>query len=379
MRTGSRSPRAYWRALFSVVALCGATVAMAAGSGTLDVRVVPPGNSHQLFSAPVLSLSGTWTDSCTPRVDSAVLDGADLTIQAHTTQAPCTAAQTSYRQNFAVAGTTPVRLARAVYRVRVYLSQGNNAARLAAFQLLDLSGPQVNVLPESGFWWSVDAPDSPALTGTGIGIERQGDHIAASLMSFDDSGAAVWYFGSAALSGRSTQIDLVRLHGGDDGFAAAGSRPVAEPGPSLAIEFHGPAQASAFLLRSQDDGRGVGVRALTLARAPFQATPAGKSWAGRWVLVGDGEATGNVAPRVFELQQLSTVDGDGFRLDASDANARLECRLGVGTETGNGQQPAVCVLSGDGAVLANFDRVGLDHLAGQTPDGVLVKLVRIPQ
>lgn len=343
---------------------CGA---QAQPAGDIDIQastLAPRGSAAQ-----TLQLHGTWPDSCTPRVDRAVLEGADLTVQLRTPSARCVAGDTAWQQFFRPEGTHGGILPRQVYRVSVHV---DDSPEVTAFQLLDLSDGNNAITPENGFWWSVDDPDSgPALAGTGIGIEYQDGRVAASLLGFNERGEATWYFGSAELRDRSVQLELVALEGGDDGFSVPGSRPHTRPGPQLAIEFHGPAHASAWLMQASPAG--LRLRDVQLSRASFHQGAPGAAWQGRWVLVATAADAAPDHAQRLDLQQASMLADDHFILHDMASTTALECR----TTLPEGP-PALCTLLRDQVAVADLDRIGLDRMSGYFSDGSAMMLLRIP-
>jgi hypothetical protein len=354
--------------VFSVLAI----VAHAAGTpGPLRIALQAADGAGTPASGPRLIVSGRAPAQCAPQVDRVTLDGADLSILLKTPRMACDARHTTpfaLRVDPAAAAGMPL-LPGQVYRVRIF-ADGADATHLLAFHLLDTGSRASAPLPESGFWWSEAAAGSPpASAATGLSIESQDGKLAVGLLGFADSGAATWYFGSAPSSGRTAVVSLVQLANGDPTFAPVGSRPSAQAGPRLEIEFVSPTRAHAYLVRS-DAGRDIEVRALDVARSRFSTGPIGSEWSGQWVLVPDDNGT----PRVFEFTDPSSRDAENFHLADAGTGASLDCRLAHGT-----QHPDLCTLSIAAAALADFDQIGLDRLGGHGSDGVRVQLLRVPR
>ena len=318
-----------------------------------------------------IGLSGQAPLHCAPTIDRVTLDGVDLSIDLKSPHTGCDSTRTlpfNLRVDSAASAGVPI-LTGQVYRVRVY-TELDGSASLLAFHLIDTNSADSAPTPESGFWWSQASADSgPASPGTGASIESQDGHIAVGLFGFSESGAATWSFGSAQPSGRVASVSLVQLANGDPPFAPTGSQPSANGGPRLEIQFLSPSRALAWLVR-QKDGRDLEVRPLVLARSNFATGPVGSAWSGQWVLVPDDNGT----PRVFEFSDPSSQDADSFHLADTGNDASLDCRLAPGT-----QQPEVCTLSAATVPLADFDQVGIDHLAGRNSDGGHIRLIRIPR
>lgn len=361
------------RKLAALVATAGlafaasATCIAATADAGLRVRFeTPAGLSAR--QPPSVAIYGQAAANCIPKIERVEAEGVDLTVELHASRTGCDGARPTpfvlHVDTAAMAGT-PL-LPGQVYRLRVYSDAGGTSS-LAAFRLLDTGLPAA-IEPENGFWWSqAGAEAGPASRSTGISLESQGDQIAISLYGFADSGSATWYFGSARVRGRTVVVPLVELANGDPMFSPTGSEPTAQSGPRLEIEFLAPTRARAWLVRHQD-GVDTAVRMLSLSRTRFAPGEAGASWNGRWVLVADDET----APRQFEFSTPTRQDADAFHLVDDNVNASLDCR-----GNGAGALPDLCTLSVGADVLANFDRIGLDHIDGKLGNGAGVRLIRV--
>lgn len=341
---------------------------------TLDLEA--PGSSSPML-APLLRMHGTWPDSCVPKIQSVRLAGGEIDVVARTATLDCRAGATPYEQRANPALQAGLlHLPPRVYAVRVHLARGTETPHLHRIDLLDATENEPAPAVENGFWWSAALGDDhvPALAGSGISLERQGDQLAAGLFGFDAGGAPTWFFGSARLDQRTARIPLVRLRNGEDLFGEAPAHPVAEIGPELLIEFTGPAQARAWLVRPSATGSAdaIDVRPLLLQRTAFAGPEPGRGWSGRWVQVGDGDR--DYAP-LLELAPSGSEDGDSFRLEDSRAGVTLTCRIAPQPAD---LPPAICTLfQGGSKVLAVFDRIGIDRLEGRTATGGRTRLVRI--
>jgi hypothetical protein len=357
--------------LLGIVALLICVDATAMDRGTMlriELETAPANAARMPHS---IAIRGKAPAHCTPIVGRVTLDGADLSIELGTPQTACDEKHpTSFNLRVdPLASTGLPLLPGQVYRVRVY-STDSGAPELAAFHLLDTSAAASAPTPESGFWWSEASAETGAATaGSGASIEWQDGQLAVGLFGFADSGAATWYFGSARPDGRVASVSLVQLANGDPMFAPTGSKPAAQTGPRLEIEFLSPARARAWLVRNED-GHDTQVRTLTLARSHFATGAIGNTWSGQWVLVPDDNGT----PRVFEFADPSSRDAETFHLADVGNDASLDCRL-----ASISRHPEVCTLSAASAPIADFDQIGIDHLSGRGSDGAHVKLVRVPR
>lgn len=370
-RKRAASARRLIAACLGTLLLAGAAHAVDNAPTDLRASLQATAASDATWAPPRLRLDGAAAERCLPTLDHATLDGVDLSL---TLTAPTSGCADGRRTAFnlfvdpAQATGLPL-LPGQVYRVRVYAANPGGRASLIAFDLLDTNNPGPNPAPENGFWWSEASPGSPASAGTGISLEAQGSQLAIGLFGFGNSGAATWAFGSTQRKGPTADVSLVQLANGDPPFAPSGSQPQAGPAPRLALEFVSPTRARAWLVRSED-GRDVEVRALTLARSRFTDGQTATAWSGPWVLVADDGS----APRTFDFAASGSRDAETFHLADAGRDAQLDCRLAAGT-----RHPDLCTLAAAGAVLADFDQVGLDHLGGRSSSGARIQLLRVPR
>ncbi len=364
----------------SLLTLLAAVLALASADALAQVTDAVQASTQSSFDVSLRSasplfgstqsivVSGSAPSDCVPGFDRLVQDENGLSIHLKRTNSVCAA--TSMRKfripvDFSqIAGEA---LAPMVHPTWIWLDD-NPQVRLVAFALLDASDRNTAPIPENGFWWSQPTRDDAALAGSGVSFDLQSGRLAASLLSFDAVGDSSWQFGSAPLSGRVADIPLVRLVRGDPPFMATGTRPLAEPGPRLAIDLTGPSTAHAWLIRPRAD-HSLEVRSLELARSPFMATPPGGAWSGRWVLVRDDDTSADV----YNLSGFSMIDAETFQLADAASDVNLDCRLTAGAPV---QQADFCTMESAGAEIASFDQVGLDRLSGRTSDGVAVQLLR---
>ena len=351
--------------IFALAMSAGSMSALAADA---SVRISLSSKARNSTS-PQIAIDGGAPSGCVPRIGRSTLDGADLSIELNAPSTGCRPQRTvPYHLRFDTATVTGVNTPPPkVLRVRVFSA---GSAGLVAFRLLDTSTREAAASPENGFWWSQAGSElGRAAAGSGMSLEFQDGHIAASLLGFSETGAATWYFGSAGLVGNVARIPLVQLANGDGWFSAVGTQPEVLSGPRMELEFLSPTRALAYLVRNED-GRDVDVRSLVLTRSVFSSGPAGSAWSGRWVLVAPGGGTA----RVFDFVGAGNRDGESFRLVDTPNAASLECRFGAGTT-----QPEACTLTALAGATVEFDQVGLDHLTGHNTDGAAIQLLRVPQ
>lgn len=338
---------------------------------TLDVRLV--GNALAPQWPADLVIQGMWPNTCLPGVVRTALIDTRIDVLLRSTATGCSEVATPL-----ILRVNPVRasglrqMALGIYQVRLFLLDAAGSARLVGFRLLRAGVDDVSARPESGFWWTQPtASMEPALAGSSLSIEQQGESLAVTLLSYD-AGAPVWYFGSARMPGNIVRVPLLRMSGGDEPFAAPIGNPQAQPGLSLNLQFLGPAQARGWLLRADPaNPDGVQSQELQLLRLPFESTLTGANWRGDWILMVEGARQASVVL----LDDVVTADAESFRLRDQGHQWLLQCRLdGAGNSL-----PAWCSLSGNDTVVADFDRIGLDRLSGLDTEGRQVRLVRVPR
>ncbi|MEO8461530.1 MAG: hypothetical protein ABI451_13455 [Dokdonella sp.] len=373
------------RSLIAGVVAIAASVAAtspwaAMDADTMALSVTDPATAPSRFSSPALTLRGTWPDDCLPRVDQATLNGDELSIHIRTATLHCVQQQTSYELTFYPTlqnGSRPS--SDTAWNAYIFLARGDAAEVLAGFNLIAPTAATTRRLsiPENGFWWS-SRPDQTGgvLAGGGIGLELQGKRLAISLLGFDSTGKATWFFGSGALDQDISEIPLIRLsnaNGSGSENSAAAAMPVStsiESGPVLYLEFLGPIETRAWLVRpASSSGDALVVRAFNLRRPMFDAGAPGSAWRGRWVFVDSGKTA-----QTIDLQALGTDDADSFRISESDSSNALGCRF---SGNGSAAQISGCTLTKENEIIANFDRIGLDRLSGFTPAGDPVQLLRV--
>lgn len=358
-----------------LAALLGATAhAVHAADAGLELAMTLVASSpHAPAAPPDLHIATTWPDACLPSIERvSMLPGhVDITLRA--TRRNCARTPTPLELS-----VNPARAAgwtnfpASVYEVRLFLQDGERPAELIGFHWLDANGGSGPVHPENGFWWPMRADSaSSVMSGSSITLERQGDRIAVTLLGYE-RGTPTWYFGSADLLGSTARMHLMRMLGGADAFDPPAEATVAEPGPVLHLHFSSPARAQAWIERPlHGSARAIELQSLALMRLAFVPGRSGEAWRGTWVLV----RTDSAEAHLTTLSTARTSDADAFRL-ADDASGEvLECRY---AEPGDDVVPSSCTLSRAGTLLALFDRVGLDRFDGRTPDGAVVRLVRIP-
>jgi hypothetical protein len=324
-----------------------------------------------------LAIQGQWPTRCPPALEKVTLNDHDLRIDARSVLDLCERGATpfSIELNPALAVNHGV-LAPGVYRVSFYAADGAQApAKLRAFALIDRSSPNARgIVPETGFWSSSNA-DANAERMT-LSLELQDGQLSVALLSYDDLGQPVWYFGAAPFAGRTAHLSLLRLTGGSAPFAqVATTAPHGDSALAMDLEFVSAAHASAWLTRTHGaaaDAASLLVQTLDLVRLPLADSIDGQAWQGDWVLVTDAV---DAVPQRLHFDQYRALNTAHFQLDDAAAKVTLVCsRQPAQPEW----PPSSCSLhQDDGAVLGNFDSVALARMDGLRADRSGIHLLRV--
>ena len=315
-----------------------------------------------------LTISGQWPTHCPPTLENIALDGRDLRIDARSVLGLCERGATPFSIEVNPALALQRGLAPGVYHVAFYAADGAESQPvLRAFSLLDRSAASSPVIsPESGFWWTSNASEANRTT---LSIELQDGQLSVALLSYDEAGRSVWYFGAAPYAGRVAHLPLLRLAGGSAPFTAVSSAPHGDSTLTLDLEFASAAHANAWLTR--DAGAGLQLQTLDLVRLPLADSADGHAWQGDWVLVADADAV----PQRLHFDQFHAVDAAHFELSDAAANITLTCsRKPEQPEW----PPAACSLRDGGNTLATFSSVALARMDGmRTADHIGMHLLRV--
>jgi hypothetical protein len=364
-QTGSRR----WTALALLVV---AASALAQQSGTQVIEERAAAGATRDWT---LAISGEWPTQCPPTLENVALDGNDLRIDARSQLGLCTRRAMPYSIELDPAlALQDTVLVPGVYRVSYYAADGAQAEpKLRAFALLDHSAPDAAaIVPESGFWWSANGADASA-DRTVLSLELQDDQLSAALMSYDNIGQPVWYFGAAPYAGHIAHITLLRLAGGSDPFVNASMVPRGDPVLTLDLQFESGAHALGWLSRERSNADDVSlqIHGLDLVRLPFADAASGQAWQGDWVLVADTE---DDTPRRLLFSQYRAVDTQHFELNDGGGNLLVCVRESTQPEW----PPSSCSLHGaDGALTAAFDSVAMGRMDGVRSDGKTAHLLRV--
>jgi hypothetical protein len=331
------------------------------------------GPRTQLLLNWSLAISGQWPTHCPPTLENITLDDHDLRIDARSVLGLCERGNTPFSVELnPTLALQRGALAPGVYRVSFYAADGaQSPAKLRAFALLDRSSMNTPALtPETGFWWTSNAADANRTT---LSLELQNGQLSVALLSYDDGGQPVWYFGAAPYAGHVAHLPLRRLAGGSGPFVQATAAPRGDAVLTLDLEFHSAAHASAWLTRVRPGESTLQLQTLDLMRLPLADSSDGKTWSGDWVLVADAPGS---TPARLRFDQYRAVDAAHFQIVDSGLNTTLICSR---TPAQPDWPPVSCTLrDGDnGSGAAAFPSVALGRMDGIRNDGVPVHLLRV--
>lgn len=355
---------------------CGAAFAQATGSTAVGYSIhqhALPNLPNTLLPTWGLSVTGQWPTQCPPTLQSVSLDGTNLRVDARAVLGLCEkrAMPFSIELNPALA-LNRTALAPGIYQVRFYAADGAQAApKLRAFTLIDRSIPNTpKIVPETGFWWSSNN-GGPSADRTVASIELQGNQLSVALMSYDESGRPLWFFGAAPFDGHIAHLTLLRLSGGSSPFSAVSDKPHGEPALTLDLEFSSNAHAQAWLSRPVGDGS-LQLQNLDLVRLALVDANDGRAWQGDWVLVSDAE---NSPPQRLSLDNFRLLDSSHFSIQSDDGASALTCAMNPAQSE---WPPGSCTLDMTApAASVTFQSVAIDRMDGTDDGGAAVHLLRI--
>ena len=351
--------------LIAASALAWAACALAADESTAFTIQAQERTRNPIVPVWSLSIGGQWPTHCPPTLENIALDDHDLRIDARSVLELCERGATpfSIELNPALA-LQHGALSPGVYHVSFYAADGaQSAPKLRAFSLLDRSVPNAPLItPETGFWWTSNTADANRTT---LSLELQDGQLSVALLSYDELGQAVWYFGAAPYEGRVAHLPLLRLAGGSAPFVQTSTAPHGDSALTLDMEFSSAAHASAWLTRPRESDATLQLQTLDLVRLPLAESTDGHAWQGEWVLLADAAET---APQRLHFDQYRAVDATHFELVDSAANITLTCARKPAQPD---WPPIACALRG-GDISADFVSVALARM-----DGTDVHLLRV--
>lgn len=310
-----------------------------------------------------IEVTDSWPRGCAPSAGASWVDGQDIVLQLKD-PADCKSKAVEV-QTVASAEPGESRLIAergGVYRIRV---EGGKDSGVLAFALAEVGAPRPLPRPESGLWWP-EAGGEFETSGPGLGvqIELQGQTLALNVSGYRDSGRPTWWFAAAPLQGRAQHLELTSLRGGSGPFADYTAPEQVEPAGSVYIEWISAARAVFWFVRPGEDGAGLELRPISMARFAFGVRP-GESWVGEWIVLSRDES-GAARSEVIRFARWSALD-DGFELRSEDGLNALICDAATGRPD---SPPRDCQLRrSDAGVSAAFSSVGLNRLDGRLDQG----------
>lgn len=310
-----------------------------------------------------VDVDAAWSDSCPPRLESAAIDGFDITVRAVREPGPCTGDATPYRVSAGVAEAESLRPTReGVYRVRYEVRNGAQAEpELHGFRLLQVGdGEDVGFVPETGFWWPEPGGEfGRAGPGIGVQIEVQSGTVSVSALGYGPDNRAGWFFGVGALDGRVAHLDMSLLDGGAGPFEAYSPPKTMQAVGHAELEVISPSRAVLWFVRAQGPGRAVRVEPMSIVRFSFAQEP-GEALIGRWLIV--PESDDGAAPRRIAFTRIERRAGELALRDASGEHALL-CESPAALPN---SPPGLCRLESASSPEASveFTDVGLQQMRG---------------
>jgi hypothetical protein len=321
-------------------------------------------------AAPRLRLRGMWPTPCLPSVENVSLAGSELRIELRSKRPLCARSPLPFDLEVNLAKTLGKTWPAAPLRVSVAAANSATAeAQPRGFALLEpVQGTRA--VPASGLWWPLPETNTADPTaGTGFSMEVQGDTIAVAVLGRTLKGAAIWYFGTGTLRGRTARLDVVAAGSAGEG-AAAGDNAL------LQLDFESNGRATAWLGHyDQGDGQPLWrQQKIVLAHLPFADYTDGSNWHGDWVLLGATPGQPRSA-RQLRLNGDSFISAANYRLGGDDGSI-LSCERDP--QASKLSPPQRCRLSdAQGGVIADFDSIDINRLDGHAPDRTPVQLLRV--
>lgn len=354
------------------MAVLAGAVAFAAPSGPgvmdLDVSIGLAGSAP---GAQRLVVEGSWPTPCLPAEARLSRNGNELRVETRSNRGLCTRYGMPFRFELDPQAATGKPLERGIYRVGFYAANASTGPlELRGFALLNVE--EAPLQPESGFWWpehSLELPQDNA-RGTALTLERQGDLLAASLLTYDSEGQPAWYFGSGRFDGRVAALPMVGMRDGPGLFGGGRRRPTTTEELTLQLEFLSGNRATAWLGWHEDrpEQPRLHLQPVVFTRQALRGPVRSDHFAGAWLLLrGDG------AQRI-ELAAPQRLDGDHFALPGNEGWT-LVCRQPVAQAD---SLPESCALRHAEDAEIRLPSVGLERLEGSDGNGAAVSLVRPP-
>lgn len=348
-------------------------VSFSASAQLANTRIVSEPAAPSAGQAFNLVITGQWPDGCGAAVRSQTITDFDIKIVMERPRGViCTQAVVDY--------TLPINpfregtSARAgTYRVHYELIGENEPNRLLAFTLVPVSdSTSFDFRPDPGNW--VAEPGGQYATsgsGVSIALERQGGTMVAVTNFYDAGGKAEWLFGAGAYTAGTANMDLTRVSGGQALFDDYREPQSYEQSGQLLIEFHSPAQATAWFVQSEGSGFLDHHKLMPISIIPFRSLMESVSdvYVGTFVF----STAGDVIASQYQLERIRF--GAANMVGSEDAAQDVQLRCMVDSNRDK-TLPSRCELYKAGILVAEFTAVGHDLLLGADRQGRQVRLTR---
>jgi len=161
-------------------------------------------------------ISGEWPTNCVPpAADSIALssdsDGIEVVNTEPVYVAACNSETAPYHVRLSSDLLAGMDLPAANSPVPMRFFSGSpGAARLLAFSVSEIvAGPNLLIVPRSGWWWG-----GSAFSGNGANMDNNGTTLVIGLFSFDQAGTPVWSLVTGPLTGRIFHGELDNFRDG---------------------------------------------------------------------------------------------------------------------------------------------------------------------
>ncbi len=331
--------------------------------GTLPAAAFEPARIELVVDADDLAyfnVSGTWPDTCPPRLAGIVVEDRDVTLLGARESVGCRPTPTPYSLASTRMPLGNLLPEAGIHRVRLQFDESSDGTvPLAGFALM-ATGPTPGMALETGFWWAEQDGEFGAGPGFGLSVEIQSGLISLSVMGYDAQGASAWYFGAGEIESGTAHLELGQFEGGAGPFARYSAPETIRLGGVVDVEPITPSRAVLWFSHPDPDTGLVDLRPLSVVRFSFAQDP-GEALLGRWVLT--SADAGQRATRWLDFVRSEPVEGGFVLHDAGGAVLQCEAAPGL-----SGSPPALCRLdAGDGDAI-EFTDIALRRLSGWDAD-----------
>jgi len=161
-------------------------------------------------------IAGDWPTNCVPPAEESIAissdaDGIDVTNTEPIYVTACSSETVPYQVRLSSALLVGMDLPAANTPLPMrFFSGAPGATRLLAFSVSEIvGGPNLLIVPRSGWWWG-----GSAFSGNGANMDNNGTTLVIGLFSFDEVGTPVWSLVTGPLSGRIIHGELDNFRDG---------------------------------------------------------------------------------------------------------------------------------------------------------------------